>query len=47
MAEDYINETFNHFIAALDVTDEEIKGCTTLDEILSIAADKKDIDLED
>ncbi|NCX76979.1 MAG: hypothetical protein EBX09_08115 [Actinobacteria bacterium] len=47
MAEDYINETFNHFIAALDLTDEEIKGCTTLDEILSIAADKKDIDLED
>ncbi|NBQ35794.1 MAG: hypothetical protein EBU16_04720 [Actinobacteria bacterium] len=46
MAEDYVRETFNHFLAALEVTDEEVAGCTNLDEVLAVAADKKGIDLE-
>ena len=45
MADTYVEETFAQFLAALEVTELEIEGCTTLDEILSIAADKKDIDL--
>ncbi|NBN99764.1 MAG: hypothetical protein EBV19_11080 [Flavobacteriia bacterium] len=35
MAEDYVNETFNLFLAALEVTEEEIEGIDTLDSLLA------------
>lgn len=39
MAEDYVNETFDMFISALELTDEDIEGLDNLDSIL----DKSDI----
>ena len=34
MAEDYVNETFNMFVNALELTDEDIEGLDNLDDIL-------------
>jgi hypothetical protein len=42
LADDYIIETFNHFLAALEVTEEEVEGATNLDEVLAIVAEKKE-----
>ena len=37
----YINETFNLFIAALEIQEEEIKEGTTLDILLDMAEKKQ------
>jgi hypothetical protein len=36
MAEDYINETFELFLAALELKEDEIEGLDTLEQILEI-----------
>lgn len=36
MAEDYINETFDLFLAALELKEDEIEGLDTLEQILEI-----------
>jgi hypothetical protein len=36
MAEDYINETFELFLAALELKEDEIEGLDTLEQILDI-----------
>ena len=41
MAEDYVNETFNLFLAALEITEEEIEGLDTLNEILEVVEAKQ------
>lgn len=40
MAEDYVNETFDLFIAAMDITEEEIEGVDNLNDLLEIAEKK-------
>ncbi len=35
MAEDYINETFNLFLAALEVTEEEVEEFDSLETLLA------------
>jgi len=40
MAEDYVNETFNLFIAALNVTEEELGEVDNLNDLLAIAEAK-------
>lgn len=40
MAEDYINETFNLFMAALEVSEEEIEGMDNLQSILEYVEEK-------
>ena len=35
MAEDYVNETFNLFLSAMETTEEEIEGIDTLESLLS------------
>lgn len=35
MAEDYVNETFNLFLAALELTEEDIEGIDDLNSLLS------------
>jgi len=40
IAEDYVNETFNLFIAALDLTEAEIEGIDNLNDLLAIAEKK-------
>jgi len=42
IAEEYIDETFNLFISALDLTDTEIEGVDNLNDILSIAEHKSE-----
>ena len=36
MAEDYVNETFNLFMAALEITEEDIEGLDSLADILAV-----------
>ncbi len=40
MAEDYVNETFNLFIAALNVTENELDEVDNLNDLLAIAEAK-------
>jgi hypothetical protein len=40
-AEKYIEETFDLFLAALDITDEELEGVDNLTALLDIAYEKK------
>lgn len=40
MAEDYVNETFDLFIAAMNITEEEIEGVDNLNDLLAIAETK-------
>lgn len=40
MAEDYVNETFNLFIAALNVTEDELDEVDNLNDLLAIAEAK-------
>ena len=40
IAEDYVNETFNLFIAALDLTEAELEGVDNLNDLLAIAETK-------
>jgi len=40
MAEDYVNETFNLFIAALNVTEDELGEVDNLNDLLAIAEAK-------
>jgi hypothetical protein len=41
MAEDYINETFNLFLAALEVTEEEVSEFDNLETILDYVESKQ------
>ena len=41
MSEQYINETFDIFLKALDVTEEDIEGADNLTAVLDIAYEKK------
>lgn len=40
MAEDYVNETFNLFIAAMNITEAELEGVDNLNDLLAIAEAK-------
>lgn len=40
IAEDYVNETFNLFIAALNVTEDELGEVDNLNDLLAIAEAK-------
>lgn len=42
MAEDYINETFELFLAALELKEDEIEGLDTLEQILEIVEKNQD-----
>lgn len=42
MAEDYVNETFNLFLAALELTEEDVEGLDTLNEILAVVEAKQE-----
>jgi len=42
MAEDYINETFELFLAALEITEEEIEGLDTFTDILEVVEKKQE-----
>lgn len=41
MAEDYVNETFNLFLAALEVTEEDIDEVDNLNDLLAIVEAKQ------
>jgi hypothetical protein len=41
MAEDYINETFDLFLGALEVTEEEVDGMDNLESILAYVESKQ------
>lgn len=41
MAEDYVNETFNLFMAALEITEEDIEGLDNLADILAVVEAKQ------
>ena len=41
MAEDFINETFNLFLAALEVTEEEVGEIDNLNDLLAFVDKKK------
>lgn len=41
LAEKYIEETFDLFLAAMNVTDEELEGVDNLTALLDIAYEKK------
>jgi hypothetical protein len=41
MAEDYIDETFDLFLSALEVTEEEIEGMDNLESILAYVESKQ------
>lgn len=40
-AEDFINETFTLFLAALELTEEEIEGLDTLNDLLAVVEAKQ------
>lgn len=44
IAEDYVNETFNMFVAALELTEEDLNGINDLDTLLDRSAILKDED---
>lgn len=46
IAEDYVNETFNLFLAALELTEEEIEGLDTLEELLELVEANQEEDKE-
>lgn len=41
MAEDYVNESWNLFLSALEVTEEEIEGLDNLNDILGVVEAKQ------
>lgn len=41
MAEEYINETFAMFLAAMEVTEEDVADVDNLDDLLAIVEQKK------
>jgi hypothetical protein len=41
IAEDYVGETFNLFLAALEITEEEVEGLEDLDGILALVEAKQ------
>jgi len=41
MAEDYINETFDLFLSALEVKEDEIEGLDTLEQLLDVVEKKQ------
>lgn len=41
MAEEYVNETFNMFLDAMEVTEEEVADIDNLDDLLAIVEDKR------
>jgi hypothetical protein len=41
MAEDYVNETFNLFLSALEVTEEDIEGVDNLNDLLATVEAKQ------
>ena len=41
MAEDYVNESFNLFLSALEVTEEEVEGIDNLNDILEFVEAKQ------
>ena len=42
MAEDYVNESFNLFLSALELSEDEIEGLDTLNELLEIVEAKQE-----
>lgn len=46
MAETYISETFDLFLVALEIEEQEIDGMQTLNEVLDYARSKKEGDLD-
>jgi hypothetical protein len=46
IAEDYVNETFDLFLAALELTDEDIEGLDTLEELLELVEANQEEDKE-
>lgn len=40
MAEDYVNETFNLFLSALNLTEEDVEGMDNLTEIFELLEGK-------
>lgn len=46
MAETYISETFDLFLVALEIEEQEIDGMETLNEVLDYARSKKEGDLD-
>lgn len=44
IAEDYVNETFNMFVAALELTEADLNGINDLDTLLDRSAILKDED---
>jgi len=45
MAETYISETFNLFLVALEIEEQEIDGMETLNDVLAYARSKKEGDV--
>jgi hypothetical protein len=45
MAETYIAETFDLFLIALEITEDEIEGLETLNDVLDYARSKKEGDI--
>ena len=41
MAEEYVNETFDLFLEAMEVTEDDVVDVDNLDDLLAIVADKK------
>jgi hypothetical protein len=41
MAEEYVNETFAMFLAAMEVTEEDVIDVDNLDDLLAIVEEKK------
>jgi hypothetical protein len=46
MAEEYISETFNLFLIALEIEEAELEGVDNLNDILDYARSKKEGDIE-
>ncbi len=46
MAEEYISETFNLFLIALEIEEEELEGVDNLNDVLDYARSKKEGDIE-
>lgn len=42
MAEDYVNESFSLFLSALELSEDEIEGLDTLNELLEIVEAKQE-----
>ncbi len=46
MAEEYISETFNLFLIALEIEEAELEGVDNLNDVLDYARSKKEGDIE-